>query len=222
MRWLPKPGNLPVHGLLDSLLLTIDMHMQTTADDASDELRRNSGKRNSSDGDSACSREHAADGSAPVQAAAAVAPGVATTAGAVANGLAATDPFAAWRIAQGLAAANNATARAHWAAGGLPIAALLTAGSGAAASGDNGGPAMAGPFPLPLANPAAAWNGYGAQLLNGGHNGEEHRSRHGPSPTHIGFNWQKTRRLCQQAAMNEITCSAERPCHMCRQRFLPM
>ncbi len=162
--------------------LTIDMHMQATADDASDELRRDSGKRNSSDGDSACSREHAADGRASVQGAAAVAPIAATnatTAAAVANGLAATDPFAAWRIAQGLAAANNATARARWAAaaGGLPIVALLTAGSGAAAArGDTGGAAMAGSLPLPLANPGAAvWNGYGASLLNGGLNGEAPR-----------------------------------------------
>ncbi len=175
-------------------VLTTGIHMQASADDARDELRGDSGKRNSSDGDSACSREHAADGRAPVQGAAAVAPLAAmnaTTAAAVANGLAATDPFAAWRIAQGLAAANNATARARWATagGGLPIAALLTAGSGAAASGDNGGAAMPGSFPLPLANggvhPAAAWNGYGASLLNGGLNGETCCSPCWASPTHM-------------------------------------
>ena len=143
------------------------------ADDASDGLRRDSGKRNSSDGDSACSREHATD-CRTLQGAVAAPSAAINAAAAVANEVVATDPFAAYRLAQGLAAANNAAAQAGWAAaaGGLPIAALLTAGAGAASSGGNGATAMPGPFALPLVNgglhPAAAWTGYGTSLLNAG------------------------------------------------------
>ena len=164
--------------------------MQATGD-VSDELRRNSSKRNSSDGDSACSREHTTDGGRPaLQGTAAAAPNAATTAAAVAAELQ-TDPFAAWRVAQGLAAANNAAARAGWAAAGrLPIAALINAsavGGGAAVSGENAGTVPAA-FAFPLANgvghPPAPWTGYGTSLLNGGHNGASPSIRQCCTPPH--------------------------------------
>ena len=142
-------------------------------EDGSDELRRNSNKRNTSDGHSACSREHAADGGGPSQGNVSAPDAEATAAEAAVAAELGTDPFAAWRVAQGLATANNDAARAAgWAAAArLPVAALLKASAGAAmASEDNTG-AVAGSFAFPLANraahPPAAWSGYGASLLNG-------------------------------------------------------
>jgi hypothetical protein len=144
--------------------------LRQATEDGSDELRRSSGRRCTSDGDSACSREHAADVRVPQGGTAAAAAAAAVAAAAAAEF--STDPLAAMRVVQGLAAANH---RAGWeAASQLPIAALLSVppvGGGRAPGGEVGG-TMPASFVFPLANPQAPWSGYSASLHSGGVDGE--------------------------------------------------
>ena len=138
--------------------------MRQATEDGSDELRRSSGRRCTSDGDSACSREHAADVRVPQGTAAAAAAAVAAAAAADFS----TDPFAAMRVVQGLAAAHN---RAGWAAASqLPIAALLSVPP-VVGGGDAGGTVPAS-FAFPMANGQALWSSYSASLHSTGIGGE--------------------------------------------------